>query len=105
MTFTPGSEGYNCTLHISEQAGTRSSVKRNDTVFIEFADPVASSNGQTILSIRPDTLGAFIQAVVPHVVLASFTNSFDIALARSNDTLHTWDFNVADGFESWFVKQ
>ncbi|MBS1904529.1 MAG: hypothetical protein JSS75_12550 [Bacteroidetes bacterium] len=103
MTYTPERVGYTCTLRIDADDAF-SSILRNDSVVCNMPYPiVGATDSTTNLSVRPDTLARVVQLVLPNVVLAN--TSFEIGVGRSNDTLFTWDRNVADGFESWFVKQ
>lgn len=108
MTYTPKSEGYTCTLQISTSA--QAIVWRNDTMLATAAYPVVKITDSTYrfnfaVGAQTDSL---LHARLPHVVLTSNPQNYTISLGSigiSRDTMVLWEHNVADGFESWFIRQ
>jgi hypothetical protein len=103
-TYTPATEGYTATLLI--QSNTHCAIYKNDTIVQAGNCTFTTSDSITyFFDLTTNFTDSLIVQKLNHVVLTSDTASFKIAMKMTGDSLSVWDYNVADGFGSLFIRQ
>ncbi|HET9135079.1 MAG TPA: hypothetical protein VFO76_00465 [Candidatus Kapabacteria bacterium] len=103
-TYTPATEGYTATLLI--QSNTHCAIYKNDTIVQAGNCTFTTTDSITyFFDLTTGFTDSLLHQKLDHVVLTSDTASFKIAMKMTGDSLSVWDYNVADGFGSLFIRQ